>query len=234
MRAGPVHIDLRKHRKRHAVIRLTELADLLGAARLLLAELVAGETQHREALRAVLLVELLQSFVLRREPAFARGVDDQEHLALVIGEARIFAGERLRREVVDGAQRTLLFFARGARVSALLRSTAELLSCPQNPDVDRHPQHMTRNSASRYDLRAIAHQAMLQRGLEPDFSDAVLRETKGLAGPASASGDAIRDWRHMLWASIDNDDSRDLDQLSVAEPLADGQVRILVAVADVD
>jgi exoribonuclease-2 len=93
---------------------------------------------------------------------------------------------------------------------------------------------MTRNSASRYDLRAIAHQAMLQRGLEPDFSDAVLRETKGLAGPASASGDAIRDLRHMLWASIDNDDSRDLDQLSVAEPLADGQVRILVAVADVD
>ena len=44
----------------------------------------------------------------------------------------------------------------------------------------------------------------------------------------------VRDLRDRLWASIDNDDSRDLDQLTVAESLAGGQVRILVAVADVD
>jgi VacB/RNase II family 3'-5' exoribonuclease len=75
---------------------------------------------------------------------------------------------------------------------------------------------------------------MVQRGLLPDFSDAVLGELKAIAGPVVASDSAIRDLRHLLWASIDNDDSRDLDQLTVAEPLAGGEVRILVAVADVD
>ena len=72
---------------------------------------------------------------------------------------------------------------------------------------------------------------MVQRGLLPDFSDAVLGETKGILGPAIASDSAIRDLRHLLWASIDNDDSRDLDQLTVADPLGGGAVRVLVAVA---
>ena len=54
-----------------------------------------------------------------------------------------------------------------------------------------------------------------------------------IGGPAKAT-DNVRDLRNLLWASIDNDDSRDLDQLTVAESLAGGQVRILVAVADVD
>ena len=75
---------------------------------------------------------------------------------------------------------------------------------------------------------------MLQRGLEPDFSDAVLQETKNIPGPAVAPDPSIRDLRDPLWCSIDNDDSRDLDQLTVAETLANGEVRILVAVADVD
>ena len=44
----------------------------------------------------------------------------------------------------------------------------------------------------------------------------------------------LRDLRSLLWASIDNDDSRDLDQLSVAEPMADGDVKVLIAIADVD
>jgi exoribonuclease-2 len=76
---------------------------------------------------------------------------------------------------------------------------------------------------------------MLQRGLLPDFSDAVLRELKAIPGPAGvAQNSAIRDMRDRLWFSIDNDDSRDLDQLTVAEALPNGQVRALVAVADVD
>jgi ribonuclease R len=87
---------------------------------------------------------------------------------------------------------------------------------------------------SRSDLRTIARRAMRARGLEPDFSPAVLAETGAIAKPADERGPAIRDLRDRLWCSIDNDDSRDLDQLSVAEPLPGGAVKILVAVADVD
>ena len=85
-------------------------------------------------------------------------------------------------------------------------------------------------------LEAIAYRAMIERGLLPDFSPAVLAELDRLALPELAdSGVATpRDLRHLLWASIDNDDSRDLDQLTVAEALPDGNVRILVALADVD
>jgi VacB/RNase II family 3'-5' exoribonuclease len=93
---------------------------------------------------------------------------------------------------------------------------------------------MASGTHSKYSLKAIAHEAMLQRGLLPDFSDAVLQETKEIPGAAVESGTAVRDLRHLLWASIDNDDSRDLDQLSVADTLASGSVRILIAVADVD
>ena len=75
---------------------------------------------------------------------------------------------------------------------------------------------------------------MLDRGLLPEFSDAVLAETDAIRGAARDSDADIRDLRKQLWASIDNDDSRDLDQLSVAVPGANGAVKILVAVADVD
>jgi VacB/RNase II family 3'-5' exoribonuclease len=88
--------------------------------------------------------------------------------------------------------------------------------------------------ASRDQLRTIARRAMLQRGLLPDFSTAVLAETAAVTAAATTVGGSIRDLRSLLWASIDNDDSRDLDQLSVAQPIAGGAVRILVAVADVD
>jgi exoribonuclease-2 len=86
----------------------------------------------------------------------------------------------------------------------------------------------------RHDLQIIAHRAMLARGLLPDFSPAVVREISGLTRPAAKPTPAIRDLRSLLWCSIDNDDSRDLDQLTVAEPLGGGAVKILVAVADVD
>ena len=90
------------------------------------------------------------------------------------------------------------------------------------------------HSSRKYSLPAIAHDAMLQRGLLPDFSDAVLRETREIPGPAAAVDGSAQDLRDLLWFSIDNDDSRDLDQLTTAEALADEQVRVLVAVADVD
>jgi len=86
----------------------------------------------------------------------------------------------------------------------------------------------------RHDLQAIARRAMIARGLLPDFSPAVVRELSSLTPPVAKPISAIRDLRNLPWCSIDNDDSRDLDQLTVAEPLGGEAVKILVAVADVD
>ena len=88
-------------------------------------------------------------------------------------------------------------------------------------------------SNDRTTLAAIARRAMIEAGMEPDFPPAAQQEVAAMSRPADADG-GVRDLRDRLWASIDNDDSRDLDQLTVAEPLAGGQVRIMVAVADVD
>jgi exoribonuclease R len=76
---------------------------------------------------------------------------------------------------------------------------------------------------------------MLLRGLLPDFSTECLQELAGIQSPARAEDAPLaRDLRNLLWASIDNDDSEDLDQLTVAGPLPEGRTRILVAVSDVD
>jgi exoribonuclease-2 len=85
-----------------------------------------------------------------------------------------------------------------------------------------------------YDLRAIARRAMTARGLLPDFGPAVLAQVDGIHAPPFEGDGTIRDLRGLLWCSIDNDDSLDLDQLSVAEALPDGAIKILVAIADVD
>lgn len=83
-------------------------------------------------------------------------------------------------------------------------------------------------------LKAIARSALRARGFQPDFSDAALQQASS-ARPATGDGNvAIRDLRELLWTSIDNDSSRDLDQLAVAEELANGAVKISVAIADVD
>ena len=86
----------------------------------------------------------------------------------------------------------------------------------------------------RMDLKAIARRAMIDRGLLPDFSEAVMAEAGRVRSPAVEKVSQIRDLRGLLWVSIDNDDSEDLDQLTVAEPLPGGAVKILVAIADVD
>ncbi len=83
-------------------------------------------------------------------------------------------------------------------------------------------------------LQGIARRVMLQRGLLPDFSTEALAELGGIRGPAAMNNGQIRDLRRLLWASIDNDDSRDLDQLTVAEAMPGDTVKIFVAVADVD
>jgi VacB/RNase II family 3'-5' exoribonuclease len=84
-------------------------------------------------------------------------------------------------------------------------------------------------------LQNIARQAMIERGLLPDFSPAALVELDKIQAPGVFKNDeTFVDLRETLWASIDNDDSLDLDQLTVAQALQGGAVKILVAVADVD
>jgi exoribonuclease-2 len=82
-----------------------------------------------------------------------------------------------------------------------------------------------------YDLNAAALQTVTDNGFHPDFPAEALAELDALA-PITASGSV--DLRGMLWSSIDNDTSRDLDQIEVAEQLSDGRIRVLVGIADVD
>src|ERR1700761_4353139 len=84
-----------------------------------------------------------------------------------------------------------------------------------------------------FDLKARAHQAMLDAGFHPDFSSDIVHEVQALA-QASPNNGAARDLRSLLWSSIDNDSSRDLDQVEYAEKLPDGSTRVLVGIADVD
>jgi len=96
------------------------------------------------------------------------------------------------------------------------------------------------NQNHRAILKSIAHRVMIERGLLPDFSTEALAELGRLQVPVVTEDKSvedplgIRDMRNLLWASIDNDDSRDLDQLTVAEAMPAGRVKILVAIADVD
>jgi VacB/RNase II family 3'-5' exoribonuclease len=87
-------------------------------------------------------------------------------------------------------------------------------------------------------LSAIAHKAMLDRGLIPDFSREVKLELDNIQtsiNPKKSEASLnLRDMRSMLWCSIDDDDSLDLDQLTVAELLPDKLVKIYVSIADVD
>ena len=84
-----------------------------------------------------------------------------------------------------------------------------------------------------FDLKAHAHQAMLEAGFQPDFPPEVVRET-AKAENRNPVGAAARDLRSLLWSSIDNDSSRDLDQVEYVEQLPDGSLRLLVGIADVD
>ena len=84
------------------------------------------------------------------------------------------------------------------------------------------------------DLTELAKQSMLERHLLPIFSPAALKEVSQLTGAARATSPEIKDLRHFLWFSLDNDDSRDLDQITYAELLDNKKMKIYIAVADVD
>ena len=89
---------------------------------------------------------------------------------------------------------------------------------------------------SHFDLQAAAKQTMLENGFEPEFSPPAEQQLSQLVAypPTVAPSGTIRDLRNLLWSSIDNDTSRDLDQIEVAERLPTGEIRALVGIADVD
>ncbi len=92
------------------------------------------------------------------------------------------------------------------------------------------PAHARRRS----DLVRIASEAMLERGLEPEFPAGVAQQLAAIQGPGRDAGASVRDLTALPWCSIDNDDSLDLDQLSACAPQEDAAVKVYVAVADVD
>ncbi len=93
-------------------------------------------------------------------------------------------------------------------------------------------RHVLNNHRSS--LATIAVFAMASRGLEPEFSLAAQKQLSKIKGSAQEDNPSIRDLTSLLWCSIDNDDSRDLDQLTASEQLKNRGTRIYVAIADVD
>lgn len=91
-----------------------------------------------------------------------------------------------------------------------------------------HPVHI--------DLRAAAKQTMVEHGFHPDFGPQVQQQIAQLKihPPQPPAGSAVRDLRGLLWSSIDNDTSRDLDQIEYAERLPNGDAKVLIGIADVD
>ena len=92
------------------------------------------------------------------------------------------------------------------------------------------------STSSAPDLRSIAIRAMSNSGLVTDFPPEVLREARALteAGSETATDNSVRDMREVLWSSIDNHESRDLDQVEYVERLPDDNLRLLIGIADVD
>ena len=85
-----------------------------------------------------------------------------------------------------------------------------------------------------FDIHAAARRAMIANGFRPDVPADVLAEVAHAEDPATQPLGNVRDLRGLAWSSIDNDSSLDLDQIEVAERLPAGDVRVSVAIADVD
>jgi VacB/RNase II family 3'-5' exoribonuclease len=95
---------------------------------------------------------------------------------------------------------------------------------------------MNDSRPSTLDLQAMARQVMLAHGFEPDFPPATRQQLTDISAhpPQLAPSEKVRDLRGLLWSSIDNDTSKDLDQIEVAERLPNGDVKVMVGIADVD
>ena len=88
--------------------------------------------------------------------------------------------------------------------------------------------------SDKEELARIATGVMTIRGLEPEFSFQVREQLHQIDGPASSRDISVMDLRSLPWCSIDNDDSKDLDQLTVTKKSGSKGWALLVAIADVD
>ncbi|MGI8837771.1 MAG: RNB domain-containing ribonuclease [Pyrinomonadaceae bacterium] len=95
---------------------------------------------------------------------------------------------------------------------------------------------MSKPHRKQLDLYSIAKQTLIDVGFEPDFNQATLREAQAASAKAQdlAAQSGVKDLRDLLWSSIDNETSRDLDQVEYAERLPSGDIRLLIGIADVD
>src|SRR3954466_849841 len=93
--------------------------------------------------------------------------------------------------------------------------------------------HKPDNHLRGFDVDAAARRAVLDAGFEPDLDAAAKAQLDKISGPSPAVP-GLKDLRDKPWSSIDNKESRDLDQIEYAERLADGNVRLVVGIADVD
>ncbi len=94
---------------------------------------------------------------------------------------------------------------------------------------------MNNANPTHLDLQATAKQIMEENGFEPDFPPQVSQQLASLKEQTEIQSDGkIRDLRNLLWSSIDNDTSRDLDQIEVAEPMTNGDVKVMIGISDVD
>src|SRR5258708_2409077 len=95
---------------------------------------------------------------------------------------------------------------------------------------------MNESRPSSLNLQAIARQVMLAHGFEPDFPPETQTQLADIKAhpPQLTPSDKVRDLRSLLWSSIDNDVSKDLDQIEVAECLPNGDVKVMIGIADVD
>src|SRR5580700_3508143 len=90
------------------------------------------------------------------------------------------------------------------------------------------------SSQQPFDLVAAARRSMTEYGFEPDYPQPVQQELAALETHPPKMDPSAEDLRNLLWSSIDNDTSRDLDQIEYADTLPDGRTRVLIGIADVD
>jgi VacB/RNase II family 3'-5' exoribonuclease len=107
---------------------------------------------------------------------------------------------------------------------------------PKSPSSSSAPTSSPSVSSSSFNFAAMARQVMQAQGFQPDFPPEVQKQLADIAAnpPQLTPSDKVRDLRNLLWSSIDNDTSKDLDQIEVAERQPNGDVKVMIGIADVD